>query len=76
MVEQSPSKTEKIKLSARHQLEKLNLKPRGVVGNFIQRALSGMSTTMKQTGGRQLDYPEVKATTQVLNKSFSGLSLI
>ena len=24
------------------------------------------TTTIKQTGGRQLDYPEVKATTQVI----------
>ena len=36
MIEQSPSKVDRLKQSTKHQLEKLNIKPGGVVGNFIQ----------------------------------------
>ena len=32
------------------------------VGSFIQRAIGGIPTSMKQVGGRQLNYPEVVMT--------------
>ncbi len=34
------------------------------VGSFIQRAIGGIPSTMKQVGGRQLNYPEVVSTTK------------
>ena len=61
--EPNPSATDKLKQTARSQFEKLNIK--GKVGTLINRAFAVSNTTLKQTGGRQLDYPEVKATTQV-----------
>merc|ERR1711892_383900 len=65
LTEPSPSTTDKLKQSAKSQLERLNINPTGKVGSLITRALtSTQTTTLKQTGGRQLDYPEVKATTQ------------
>ena len=34
------------------------------VGSFIQRAIGGIPSSMKQVGGRQLNYPEVVSTTK------------
>ena len=58
-IDQAPSKTDQMATKAKEKLEKMNIGRNSAIGSFINRALGGISTSMRQTGGRNLEYPEV-----------------
>ena len=62
-IDQTPSRTDQMASKAKEKLEKMTI-GRSALGSFIQRALGGISTSMRQTGGRNLDYPEVATISQ------------
>ena len=62
-MDQVPSRTDQMATRAKEKLEKLNI-GKSAFGSFIQKALGGISTSIRQTGGRGLDYPEVASISQ------------
>jgi hypothetical protein len=62
-MDEAPSRADQMASKAKERFEKLSIR-QTKIGSFIQRALGGISTSIRQTGGRNLEYPEVATISQ------------